>query len=207
MNTNQPKTMLYVERYGRTTYANADDLAKLLGLKGTSQYPDAGIPEQVIHGVRVYVKPRVKDVLHRHGSKHRAFAICVCGRHVPVGRLHQHKCAGTPQPALSVTPEEDAAFAALAAKLAAASTIDDATVRNPWDLYHAVKDGHTVVADTGHGTTAQLAQVDDRFVMTGVTGKHSLTTGHLHTNAARLHSHWEGFKEIAAARAKELARG
>ncbi len=70
-------------------YANTTDIFLLLGQK--HKWPDEGIPEQLVQGVRVYVTPAVR-VPGRKSSKHRAMAICNCGQHVPCGRLHQHRC-------------------------------------------------------------------------------------------------------------------
>lgn len=76
--------------------ASAADMVELLGLKRTAKLPKEGMPEREIQGVRVYVKPStfVGRGYSRGGLRHRVFAICDCGRHVPVGRLHQHKCKG-----------------------------------------------------------------------------------------------------------------
>lgn len=69
-------------------HANSWEMHKLLGVK---RLPDEGMSERLIQSVRVYVKPIVR-VPGRKSSKHRVIAICNCGQHVPVGRLHQHKC-------------------------------------------------------------------------------------------------------------------
>lgn len=70
---------------GRPRPAHAHHILQLLGVK---RLPDEGMPERLIDGVRVYVAPRL-----RPGRRfHRVTAICDCGRHIPVGRLHQHIC-------------------------------------------------------------------------------------------------------------------
>lgn len=78
---------------GRFGYAaNAGDMYRLLGV---SKLPAEGMSIREIQGVQVYVKPLADGPrLPRHGkrSSHRVIAICNCGQHVPVGRLHQHKC-------------------------------------------------------------------------------------------------------------------
>jgi hypothetical protein len=74
-------------RYGR---AFAWDMYEFLGVKSL---PVEGMPERLIQGVRVYVKPLPpKTRPRRNFCGLRVTAICDCGRHVPVGRLRQHKC-------------------------------------------------------------------------------------------------------------------
>jgi hypothetical protein len=68
--------------------AHSSDMHVLLGVR---RLPDEGMPERLISGVRVYVKPIVR-VKGRKSSKHRVMAICKCGQHLSVGRIHQHKC-------------------------------------------------------------------------------------------------------------------
>jgi hypothetical protein len=68
--------------------AQSHDIHALLGVK---KLPDEGMPERLIQGVRVYVKPIVR-VPGVKSSKHRVMAICRCNQHLSVGRLHQHKC-------------------------------------------------------------------------------------------------------------------
>lgn len=71
-------------------------ILKLLGLK---RLPVQGLPEVEIQGVRVYVKPSTSGGTRAtRECKHRIIAICTCGRHVPVGRLHQHKCKTEDEP-------------------------------------------------------------------------------------------------------------
>lgn len=68
------------------------EMHELLGVK---RLPDEGMSVREIQGVQVYVLPRAPKN-GRKSSRHRVMAICNCGRIVPVGRLHQHKCeAGT----------------------------------------------------------------------------------------------------------------
>lgn len=119
---------------GRQGYsANSTDMYALLGVS-SGKLPAEGMPERLIQGVRVYVRPLDITAHHRacircgldvegmsgpnpdwrdRGNntycprtrrKHnggrirrnwqglRVMAICNCGQHVPVGRLHQHKC-------------------------------------------------------------------------------------------------------------------
>lgn len=75
---------------GRYRYADARDMYALLG---TSRLPAEGMPERLIDGVRVYVKPLPKARPGRRQSL-RVTAICECGKHIAVGRMHQHKCKG-----------------------------------------------------------------------------------------------------------------
>jgi len=85
---------------GKYRYADAHDIYKLLGLK-TSKLPAEGMPEQMIHGVRVYVRPLTCPVeqsgwngrhMRRNWQGLRVMAVCECGQHLAVGRLHQHRC-------------------------------------------------------------------------------------------------------------------
>lgn len=75
--------------------ATAGDVLRLLGLRAGGHLPPEGMAERFIDGVRVYVAPVVKG--DRRVRGHRVYAICDCGRHIPVGRLHQHRCAGSVQ--------------------------------------------------------------------------------------------------------------
>jgi hypothetical protein len=80
-----------VDRFGRWN-AQAPDIYNYLGVG--SKLPPEGLPEREIQGVRVYVTPSISGGTRAtKSSKHRVFAICECGRHIPVGRLRQHKCA------------------------------------------------------------------------------------------------------------------
>ncbi len=73
-------------------YANSYDMFELLGYNPKeAKWPDEGVPERLVQGVRVYVTP-ISRQPGRKSSKHRAMAICNCGKHVPCGRLHQHRC-------------------------------------------------------------------------------------------------------------------
>lgn len=78
---------------GKYRYANSSDM---LGYLGVKSLPVEGMPERLIHGVRVYVKPLPAPLtpssLIRNFQGLRVMAICNCGRHIPVGRLHQHIC-------------------------------------------------------------------------------------------------------------------
>lgn len=98
---------------GKYRYASSSGMLAYLGVK---KLPPEGIPEQLIQGVRVYVKPlpfQVTQTYCRHCNQDigdgkrqhspafwpkrnwqglRVYAICECGQHVPVGRMHQHKC-------------------------------------------------------------------------------------------------------------------
>jgi hypothetical protein len=81
------------------------EMMKTLGLKAGGHLPKEGMPERVIQGIRVYVKPAPESVVvvkhfgKRVGilkrSNHRVMAICPgCKRHLSAGRLHQHVCKG-----------------------------------------------------------------------------------------------------------------
>lgn len=72
-------------RYGR---AQAHEMLVFLGVK---TLPVEGMPERLIQGVRVYVKPKPTPV-GKGMAGFRVMMICECGQHVPVGRMHQHKC-------------------------------------------------------------------------------------------------------------------
>lgn len=78
-------------RYGR--HATAWDLLDMLGVK---RLPAEGMPERLIQGVRVYVKPLPPGPAKgRSRFSLRVTAICDdCGRHMAVGRMHQHVCKG-----------------------------------------------------------------------------------------------------------------
>jgi hypothetical protein len=76
---------------GRWKYADAHDMYALLG---TRKLPAEGMPERLIQGIRVYVKP-LPDGKPRQRQSLRVTAICDdCGRHIAVGRMHQHICKG-----------------------------------------------------------------------------------------------------------------
>lgn len=73
-------------------HADHSDLYRLLNLD-SDRLPVEGMPERLIQGVRVYVKPLPPKInAHRNFQGLRVMAICACGVHVAVGRLHQHKC-------------------------------------------------------------------------------------------------------------------
>lgn len=78
-------------RFGR--HADSRDMLEKLGVNAL---PPEGMPERVIDGVRVYVKPLPDPPegapRRRNWQGLRVYAICDCGKHVPVGRLHQHIC-------------------------------------------------------------------------------------------------------------------
>lgn len=68
---------------------------RALGLKVTDHLPSEGMPEREVTvrynndgspelTLPVYVKPP-------QNGKHRVIAICNCGKHVPFGRLGQHR--------------------------------------------------------------------------------------------------------------------
>lgn len=84
--------VITVTKWGQTRHADAHDMYALLGVTKRA-LPVEGMPERVIQGVRVYVKPLAAKVgLRRNFQGLRVMAICECGKHLPVGRLHQHKC-------------------------------------------------------------------------------------------------------------------
>lgn len=88
------KMMIRVEHEstGRMYPADAHDMYKLLGVR---TLPRDGMAERLIQGVRVYVAPLVPGWGKRMNGGWqglRVMAICACGRHIPVGRLHQHVC-------------------------------------------------------------------------------------------------------------------
>ena len=73
---------------------------------GVTKLPKEGMPERLIHGIRVWVVPHVPVMgLERwsnkpklvKSSKHRVMCACPgCGQTVPAGRLFQHKCKPLP---------------------------------------------------------------------------------------------------------------
>ena len=72
------------------------DRDELLEMLGVRNLPDEGMPERSIMGVRVYVKPLVRvPGRRRNFNGLRMMAICACGQHLAVGRLHQHQCVET----------------------------------------------------------------------------------------------------------------
>jgi len=77
---------------GRHGKAWASDMYEFLGLdRLAGKLPTEGMPVRDIQGVQVYVKPLPPGPPRKRQSL-RVTAICECGRHVPVGRMHQHKC-------------------------------------------------------------------------------------------------------------------
>ena len=77
---------------GKYRYANAYDMYEFLGVRSL---PAEGMPERIIHGVRVYVKPLPPPSPNWRGRNFqglRVMTICKCGQHLAVGRMHQHKC-------------------------------------------------------------------------------------------------------------------
>ena len=81
---------------GRFPGSRADSSAmrKLLGLKYGCHLPAEGMPERLVKGVRVYVKPIPEGGNARRG--HRVTIICgTCSVHFSAGRGHQHKCKTT----------------------------------------------------------------------------------------------------------------
>lgn len=81
-----------IGRFGRAT---AGELYTLLGLAST-KLPETGMPGRLIQGHYVYVRPLpVKVSRHRNFDGLRVMTICVCGQHLAVGRMHQHKCKET----------------------------------------------------------------------------------------------------------------
>lgn len=78
------------ERETHRTKADAGEVKTLLGLDPKAHFPPEGMPEREVQGVRLYVTPERGD----KRRKHRVFAICECGTHVPAGRMFQHKCKG-----------------------------------------------------------------------------------------------------------------
>ena len=68
--------------------AGADEVKVLLGLSPAAHFPADGLAPRDIQGAQIYVTAARND----GRRKHRVFAICPCGRHVPAGRMFQHKC-------------------------------------------------------------------------------------------------------------------
>lgn len=78
---------IHLVKHGTMRHAHAGDMMSLLGLRPGGHLPVEGMAERIIDGYRVYVAPKL-----RTNRAHRIIAICPCGRHIPAGRLHQHKC-------------------------------------------------------------------------------------------------------------------
>ncbi len=74
--------------------ATANDMYRILTGTPNGKLPVEGMPARTVDGVVVYVKPFVKTPGRRTMQGLRVMAICQCLQHVPVGRLHQHKCKG-----------------------------------------------------------------------------------------------------------------
>lgn len=68
--------------------ASAGHVKALLGLSPTAHFPADGLAPRDVQGTQIYVTAARND----GRRKHRVFAICPCGRHVPAGRMSQHKC-------------------------------------------------------------------------------------------------------------------
>ena len=74
--------------------ASSHDILAMLGVK---KLPPEGMPERLIEGIRVYVRPLIpRPGVRRNFQGLRVRAICQCGRDVAVGRLHQHRCKPAP---------------------------------------------------------------------------------------------------------------
>ncbi len=71
-----------------TRKACAHHVKLLLGIGAKDHWPVDGIPMQTVQGHNIYVTPARND----GRRKHRAFAVCKCGKHVPVGRMFSHLC-------------------------------------------------------------------------------------------------------------------
>jgi hypothetical protein len=82
------------QNYGVVTNMHSHEMMEALGLKPGAHLPKEGMPERLIQGIRVYVKPSGEKTSARsNSSKHRVIAICPgCNRHISAGRLHQHDC-------------------------------------------------------------------------------------------------------------------
>lgn len=72
-------------------------LKRVLGMKPTSKWPDAGMPTRKLGNVLITIKPFVKNTqahVHRgtrHSWRTRAVVQCpACDCRMNVGRLHQH---------------------------------------------------------------------------------------------------------------------
>lgn len=77
-------------QYGDRPATNTDMLLILGAPK--NKWPDAGLPVQVVQGVKVWVKPILR-VPGKKSSKHRVMCECpTCYKVLSVGRLHQHVC-------------------------------------------------------------------------------------------------------------------
>jgi hypothetical protein len=97
-----PLYLPHPDHPGYSRQVNECELRKLVDPNGKKdRWPDQGIPLKTYDfgngPFQLYVNPRNKVEMkevpfrrQRHGMKHRAYVICTCGLHVPVGRLSQH---------------------------------------------------------------------------------------------------------------------
>jgi hypothetical protein len=82
----------------RLVDANAHAMYRLLTGRTNGKLPPEGQGDTVVtddtgQKVIVYVKPLgERKAGQRKRHTHRVYTVCSCGEHVPVGRLHQHKC-------------------------------------------------------------------------------------------------------------------
>lgn len=88
-----------------TVHAHSGDVMEMLGLKRGGHLPDEGMPARVIQGIKVWVEPTPGPKYDacwgrpRKSSAHRVMCECPdCGKHMSVGRLHQHVCKDKRQP-------------------------------------------------------------------------------------------------------------
>ena len=75
--------------------AHTSVVMRALGLKPGGHLPDEGMPPRFIGVVWVWVTPAQTQLpgFERKSSTHRVMGECPsCGRHMSVGRMHQHKC-------------------------------------------------------------------------------------------------------------------
>jgi hypothetical protein len=129
---------------GRYRYANATDMYTYLGVTQGS-LPAEGMPERVIDGVRVYVRPLPpKTGMRRNWAGLRVMAICDCGRHLPVGRMHQHKCTPAFVPEANV-PNLD--------------TMDASTLMDFWSDHQNGRNVRGVFPNGGRGTRLAMGQL------------------------------------------------
>jgi hypothetical protein len=92
--------MRFVNEFGREIRSHSG-LYRLLNVSG-SKLPAAGIPVQVIQGIKVWVTPARTDLGTRlvfgkvrkvKSSTHRVLVMCpTCAQVLSAGRLHQHIC-------------------------------------------------------------------------------------------------------------------
>lgn len=84
--------------------ATAGEIKKLFGLAESTPWPDLGMPVRTVQGLTCWVYP----IFKKGDFRIRAYCSCkLCGKAVPIGRLHQHVKAHARNPAMMKRIEKD----------------------------------------------------------------------------------------------------